>query len=457
VEQLYDKQQEAFDLLCKENGGVGWMRVGAGKTRVGILAALFLTNQRNCPVILCVCRRSSFYDPWTTEVATLQLNVDVKQIEEFECDHSFKPKRPTLVLISEGKLINKRTINQMLYLVEHEIAGALILDEGWLYKNPKAQKHIAITNFARHLPTILLSGSIMPKRDLVDIYGQITAAGRGPTLARSLTDFRAKYQMGISGNFFAWYPKPGAYMEIMQKVRPYTYIYFPKDHERKIHETVKKIPLTAEQKDYIEQLKHYAEIESEKVNFQLNSMSAVIIKAQQISDGWVRSPDGTIDYVDSNKIDVCVDMVEDIIAGGERVVVWCAFREDIRRLMPYMEKIAPVATLQSGDRFNLELWNINQPVIALATEASGTSINHFAQVPYGIYFSQDWKWRSLEQSQGRHTRHNSQHETAYFTFLHCDRSLDARVYGTVRSAQSSEKSFLKKMEILDWIHGKKAN
>jgi len=453
VDCLYAEQKEALDIICKDNGGVGWMRVGAGKTRVGLLSAFQLTG--DYPVVLCICRRSSFYDPWTTEVATLQLKCQVLEIEDIELRQTFN--RATLLLISEGKLNQPFALRQIESLIERNQVGAMILDEGWLYKNPKSLKHIAVARFAKLVPTVLLSGSIMSRRDLVEIYGQITAAGRGHKLARSLTDFRAQYQQGISGSFFAWYPKPGAYLQIMDKVRPFTYVYFPKDKERKIHETVRKIPLTEEQEDYITQLKHYAEIESEKVNFQLNSMATVIIKAQQISDGWIKLPDGTIEYVDSNKIDVCVDMVADIIEAGEKVVVWCAFREDIRRLMPYMEKIAPVATLQSGDRFNTDLWNLNQPAICLATEASGTSVNHFAQVPYGIYFSQDWKWRSLEQSQGRHTRYNSQHETAYFTFLHCNRSLDARVYGTVRTSQSSEKSFIKKMEILDWVHGKKVN
>jgi hypothetical protein len=99
------------------------------------------------------------------------------------------------------------------------------------------------------------------------------------------------------------------------------------------------------------------------------------------------------------------------------------------------------------------LWKDKDCRICLATEASGSSVNHFAQVPYAIYFSQDTKWHSLQQSAGRHTRRSSQHTVAYNIFLHTEKFLDAQVYYTVRTSQQSERSFIRQMDVMAWLKG----
>jgi hypothetical protein len=427
-----------------QGGGVTWMRVGTGKTRVGLVAADAITNARVIPVI---ARRAAF-DDWRYEIATLQLPYTVMEVEHVPMGASFK--EPTIVLVSEGMLLNSAITGVLYSLRESNQIGAFIIDEGYLFKNPSTDKHKSLQQIREGVPSVVLSGSIMTARDLVDIYGQVAISGQGKRLAKGLSHFREQFQTGMNSYGHAeWYPKPGSYNAIMQKIEPFTYIFMPKKSERKIVESILKVHPSKEQLDYLKELKETAAIEGK---FELNNMAAIVIKAQQISDGWIQHENGDITFINAPKLERCQALVAEIVGAGERVVVWCAFRADIDRLYPYLRQVAEVAMLQSATPFDLKRWESGKPRICIATEASGSSINHFAQVPYGIYFSQDWKWLSMQQSQGRHDRRSSLHDTCFFSYLHTDKSLDSKVHYTVKASASSERGFINQLDAWQWIN-----
>lgn len=456
----FDKHQlDAYNKLVAENGGIVWMRVGDGKTRIALKAAETIAKNDNYPLIIIIARRAAFYD-WKQEIATLQMNAVIYEIDDTPIEHlpciTIKNDYQIFLLVSDGMIAKDKTQEYILQLINTKSLACIIVDELWLYKNPKSAKHKALTEFTSEHPTIGISGSIMTARDIVDIYGQVAAVGRGKALAKNLSAFRQFFQTGIAGQFMSWYPKPGAYKSMMEKIAPFTYIYFPLKQIRQAKDIIIKVQPTQQQLDLLKELKETAAIEGK---FELTNMANLITKAQQISNGWLKAEGGDVENFVSTKVDRLVALVEEILQEEEtnKLVIWCAFREDINRLHRRLETTFPkigIATLQSGREFDTKLWGRKDCRICIATEASGTSINHFAQVPFGIYFSQDFKWTSLQQSQGRHTRRSSLHDTAYFYFLHTEKSLDAQVFYTVKTAVSSEKSFIKQMDVLQWVKGK---
>jgi hypothetical protein len=449
-------QQRAFDKLIAEHGGIVWMEVGAGKTRVALMAGADIAQDSGHPVILVVARRAAFYD-WQQEIATLQLDVDVMELEEWIVGTLCH--RTTFLLVSEGMLNNPVMQSKIQVLNDDEHIGCIIVDELWLFKNPKSQKHQAIRPYTESNPSIGLSGSIMTARDMVDIFGQVAAVGRMKQLAHSLTRFRETYQKGINEyGYVSWFPKPGAYKQIMEKIEPFVSIYMPRPNERKARTNILKVRPSKQQLAYFKELQETAAIEGK---FELSNVANIITKAQQISNGWFQAENGHYHHFESPKLDRTIALVEEILEQDEKtkVVIWCAFKHDIQvlRAALFNSRSKKIATLQSGVKFDVGLWRQPHCRICLATEASGTSVNHFAQVPYGIYFSQDFKWTSLQQSQGRHTRRSSLHETAYFTFLHTEKSLDAQIFYTVKNAATSEASFIKQMDVLSWIKGRRVS
>lgn len=452
---IFDQQQQlAYEKLVSQEGGVLWMRVGEGKTRPALLAAsdVILNLHEERPIILVVARRAAFYD-WEQEVATLQLDMDVVALEDW--DGSFDSEKQTVVLVSEGKIFHDLTQDIIRGLYLNKLIGCIIADELWLYKNPTTQKHKALRRWTELVPAIGLSGSIMTARNITDIYGQVAVIGRSRVLAPTLTKFRQEYMLGIAnpGGWHEWAPKRGGYEKIMERIAPFTHIYMPEIGRVKTKVHIIKVKPNERQLDLIKELKETAAIEGK---FELTNMGNIITKAQQISNGWLKSSDNSVEYFPSSKVDRLNLLFEELMQTEFDVVVWCAFREDINRLMGIAhDHSKKVATLQSGTPFDVNLWSDPDCRICLATEASGSSINHFAQVPYAIYFSQDFKWHSLQQSSGRHTRRSSKHDTAYNIFLHSEKpALDSQVYYTVKQSQHSERSFIQRMDVQKWIQDK---
>lgn len=440
VFSLFDPAQlSAYRKLKAENGGIIWMHVGDGKTRPALMAAWEISW--DYPIIIVICRRVAF-DDWKEEIATLQLDCQVLLAEDVPPKAEWPYK--AIVLMSEGK-INNDLIDALDGLI-----GCVIIDEGYLYKNPRSQHSLAVAKFNQKHPTILVSGSVMTARDIVDIYGQVSAVGRCKELAPTLTRFRSLYQNGIQGNFFTWQPKPTAYKEIMERIEPFTYLHMPDIRRVQTKTQIFKVQPTPRQYALFKELKETAAVEGK---FELNNMANVITKAQQISNGWLKDDEGNVEYFESTKVNRTVGLVDELLHTDYKQVIWCAFREDIARLKEGLKVLnCNVATFMSGKPFDVEQWKRKDCRICLATEAMGSSVNHFAQVPYAIYFSQDSKFHSLQQSQGRHTRRSSEHPIAYFLYLHTDKSLDSRVYWTVQASRRSEKSFIRQMDVLQWIN-----
>jgi SNF2 family DNA or RNA helicase len=177
-QHLSPKQREAFELLSRDEnlGGLAFWRVGTGKTRLAIAAALHALEQSSVKanMIAVVCRRAAFYD-WRQEIATLQLNYETPEIEDLSsATEVFNLE--SFVLVSDGLLRNENTVATLQRLIDIDFLGGVIVDEGYLYCNPTSQRSKGLNKITRQLPTVVVSGSIMPARDLTQIYGQAVAA-----------------------------------------------------------------------------------------------------------------------------------------------------------------------------------------------------------------------------------------------------------------------------------------
>lgn len=444
---FHSAQQAAYDKIVEAKGGIIWHKVGEGKSRIGLLAALKLSPAR--ATILIVCRRIAFQD-WRNEIATLQIAVESYELELLPLKHNSR-KYPAIILMSWGKW-NNPILRQMVHAIKID---TIILDEGWLYKNPRTQvhEHAAEAVAVKNVPAILLSGSIMPAKDITDIYGQAAVINRGRSLATTLSDFRSKYMAGINnGQYFSWQPKRGAYKELIDRISPFTHIHMPETDARKINTQIKKVESLPRQRELIKDLKDYGSLG----DHDYNSMTAIVMKCQQISDGWIEWPNKDIDHIPSSKAEMCAAMVEEMLMDNASPVIWCAFRNDLDRLEHELATFKkPIFFLRGGKEFDRAGWDklqrCKKPAIALGTMSSGSSINAFGQCPYAIYYSEDWKWLSREQSQGRHTRKDSQHEVTHFTFLHTIGSFDSKIHHVVNQAKYTERAFIRKLEVEQWL------
>jgi len=452
---LFPQQHDAVRKLTRSRGGIVWWKVGEGKTRIALFLFAALQNAYRWAlpsICLVVCRKSAFQD-WEEEIRRCFYKPSV-----YTNDIPVHPpgRKPVFLLISAGDMARgrkrkgKTTRNQRFAALQNNpMIRFVVIDELWMYANNKSERSKCAHLLTRNRFSAGLSGTIMKARDTCEVYNQASAVQKHRFLAPSLTKFRSLYQKSIQiGNehFPRTVPRKGSYKKIMRSLREVASIHFP-EGDRLIHEQFHTIEPTPKQLQYFHELKEFYSIE--ELDLEYDHAIVISVKAQQIADGWIKTDEGIYRPVPSNKAEKLWDEVSDIVTAGHSVVVWCAFRHDVKMLARH----APFAVLQmlSGHPFDLDAWRRGDARVCLATEASGSSVNHFANTPYAIYYSSNFKWLDMQQSRGRTDRGRaSQHSTCFYKYLQVAGSLDSHVYRTTLASGRDERKLITE-GVADWI------
>lgn len=456
--EISPRQLKVVNKLIRNNGGAIFWRVGTGKTRIALgwfaTIAKEIEAEMPFPRFLVVCRREAFFD-WQNEKDKLGLKWRTREVETEDDLYSIRTKKPVLYLISHGKLAR-----MLLTLKEcSSIIYAVVFDEGFLFKNPSTEH----CKSANHLSAMIgraaiLSGSVMTARDLTDVFGQLYAINSHHRLARTLTEFRSRFMLRFAINpnsgskASRFVAQRGAAKRVTERILPVTSFYFPDNNQRRIVTDVKTLPPTRDQLQAFRELKEFYELELRGSRIELKNAPSVITKCQQISDGWVKMEEQTLP-VSTRKMEYLLSKTSELVSSGEKIVIWCAFRHTVDLILQALQKRKIKAYGMSGDhKFDIAGW-ISNGEVAVATVASGSSINHFKNCAYAIYYSHSFHWLHMQQSQGRTNRHDSLHQTCFYYFLQVEGSLDSMVYQTVKSSKGSEASLIEQAtkEVNKWL------
>jgi hypothetical protein len=161
-----------------------------------------------------------------------------------------------------------------------------------------------------------------------------------------------------------------------------------------------------------------------------------------ISNGWIYDKvEDTCVFLASTKIDRLCVLLEEIHAEGQKVVIWCAYHNDINRIAEAIELKYDLQFFTSLDTFDpSQPWDF-----VLATEAMGASVNFFKDIKYAIYFSINYKYLDLQQSMARHERKGSKHAGAHYYFLQTIGSPDIRAYYLVTQSKLKEEEIINEL------------
>ena len=255
-------------MLAKECGGIAWWRVGQGKTRVALAAFLYYPFKIETSQ-LCVFARPEAFDDWKKEAAIMGME-------------------DQLMLKSYGQLSTQSADALVRDVIGNSQIGMVCFDELYLYKNPKSLRAMAANSIAERKPTVGLSGSIMTAKRMEDIYGQCQAVNKHKRIARSMTTFREEYMIGINEfGSVRWAPQRGAYAKLMESIKDFVHVYMPKNSSRQIVESIIEVDETSQQEQIFKELQETLSLPEHGI--ELSSAASLIIKVQQVANGWIRS------------------------------------------------------------------------------------------------------------------------------------------------------------------------
>lgn len=443
-ELSWEQAQASAKFHANAFHGIAWWKAGEGKTRLALHSWWSLRNE--CKHLIVVTRRKVFYD-WENEALNKMELAAVIRTSTTVTAADFAPEAPPMILLLSGHERDIRKLDRKVPSLPLWNA-VLVIDELYMYGNDRSARSKAVHWLQRlTIGTIGLSATIMSAQDVRMIWGQARAIGLCESLAENKSDFVERYMMPLSLPYMPegakkWVTKPAAKGLIMKRLEPYVHLHYPTNDKRTIHHAILPVEPTKEQRKEIEYIKENWEFNGLEYEHAPQILHAV----SGMSNGWWKSPDGGIEHYESAKVDRLVALVEELWASGaKQLLVWCHYRADVDRLRIEFPS-ERVFTFRSGDEFNLNQWNRGAGHrVCLATMSSGASVNHFEQVQYAIYFSQNYKWVDLQQSMGRTDRKSSKHNEPYYYYLHTRGSFDQDIHETVRESADGEQAIIKRL------------
>lgn len=429
IDYLDEKQNEAFNRLATTSSDVFvfWWKMGTGKTRLA-LAAFMESDFKHCVV---VTRRVAF-DTWIGEMEICNLPITVfednYQIKNCIRIAPFAATKKTILLLSAGDLKNVP--------VNFPYGQMIVVDELYLFSNPTSQRSKILQKLTLLCSSrIGLSGTIMPARDNIAIYGQLKALNGHHPIGRNSTEFRSRYQDAAKGRFSRVFAnKRGSDVEIARRLASCSDTYFPES--RPTRTQIVKVEKTEQQAKAVKSLKELYEYDNREYKYALQIVHVV----NGISNGWFVPTSGILEHYKSTKVEALLSLVDDLVSSGDRVVVWCAYHNDIARIATEIKH--DWIEFTAAKPFDLESWDSGKSRVVLATEAMGASVNYFKHVKYAIYFSINYRLLDLQQSMGRHERKGSEHDGAHYYFLQTRGTIDAETYRLVTKSGQSEQEMM---------------
>jgi SNF2 family DNA or RNA helicase len=173
----------------------------------------------------------------------------------------------------------------------------------------------------------------------------------------------------------------------------------------------------------------------DELNRKFYSIALVkLLRLQQITGGYLRTDDGAEVQIDSAKMNLLRDVLEDI-GPDEPVVVFCRFHKDLAAVNRVADEAGRRSLELSGRMDELKRWQAGDaPVLAVQIDSGGVGID-LTRARYAIYYSLGFSLGSYEQSLARIHRPGQTRPVEYIHLL-ARGTVDEKVMAALRTRQT---------------------
>lgn len=210
----------------------------------------------------------------------------------------------------------------------------------------------------------------------------------------------------------------------------------------KMYQTL-RTPMTVEQQRAYNDLAAtlYAQLQSDDELTVANQL-VLQLRLSQITSGFFPTDDGAVvPFAENPKMDLCVEVVEELLTTGASVIVWARYREDVRQMGLRFAAHAPVRivggmTDAESDAAIRAFQSGTTRVLIGNAQAGGAGLN-LQRASYAVYYSQDYSLENRLQTEDRcHRGGSEQHTHVTYVDLVCEHTVDEIVADALRRKQS---------------------
>lgn len=412
-------QDAAASFLFETDRAMVLAPVGAGKTALTLVAIRDMIAAGHAKRVLVIAPKRVCQTVWPVECPkwTPELTISVAV---------GTPKQRKAALDADTHIVvaNYDTLQQL--STEKLKFDIIVFDELTRLKNPSGARFKALAKVIDQIPIRWgLTGSFT-SNGLEDVFGQCKIIDQR-LLGRSKGAFLQQYFYCINQDFNQWEPRNGALEQVMQRIKPATFVLEPGEYKDKLPPLhVVEVKCDMDMTDYNTMKRDFVVEFTDATAIAANA-AVVTSKLQQMASGFVYADKPK--WISKHKFDRLDELLDE--NQHANTIIAYGYREELDELL---RRYPQAKTLDEENA--VDKWNAGDiPLLLVHPKSAGHGLN----LQYGgchiVFLSLPWSLELYEQTVGRLHRGGQRHDVWCYVFL-TNGTVDERIWGALHDKRS---------------------
>jgi SNF2 family DNA or RNA helicase len=430
--RLRPYQDDAADFLYERDRAMILAPVGAGKTAITLTAMQAMLNDGLVKRWLVVAPKRVCTDVWPVEAPKWS------NITPALAVGTPAQRKAALASVAPVVVINYDNLDKLEALTGFD---GIVFDELTRLKNPSGKRFKALEKLMSTMAIRWgLTGSFT-SNGLEDVFGQCKIIDQG-LLGRAKGAFLQQYFHCVNREFGQWTPAPGALEQVMERIKPATFVLDPGDYKDKLppcHVVETRVQL-ADRGPYEKMKRDYVvKFGDDRVIAQ--NAASVTTKLQQMASGFVYNREGPlpVHWFSSHKFDRLAELLDEN-QRANTIVVYNYQEElaELRRRFPHAQTIE--------DKDVIERWNAGKVELLLVhPKSAGHGLNLQHGGCHMVFVSLPWSLELYEQTVGRLHRGGQRHAVWVYVML-TEKTIDERIWAALHEKRAVSDIAMKELK-----------
>ena len=421
--RLRPYQEDAADFLYERNRAMILAPVGAGKTAITLTAMKAMLDDGHVKRWLVLAPKRVCTDVWPVEQPKWAPGVAVRVAVGTAAERAAAWDSDAPVVVTNYD--NLQTLSDL------SAFDGIVFDELTRLKNPSGKRFKALEKLIAPVRVRWgLTGSFT-SNGLEDVFGQCKIIDQS-LLGRAKGAFMQQHFICINRDFGQWIPAHGALEQVMDRIRPATYVLEPGEYKDKLPpcHVVEVRTALADREPYERMKKEYVVRFGEERIIAQNA-GAVTSKLQQMASGFAYNRGGAAESIwfSPHKFDRLAELLDEN-QRANTIVVYSYLEElaELKRRFPHAQTI--------DDENVIERWNRGEVELLLVhPKSAGHGLNLQHGGCHMVFLSLPWSLELYEQTVGRLHRSGQKHDVWVYVML-TDKTIDERIWGALHDKRA---------------------
>ena len=412
-------QELAADFLYEADRAMILAPVGAGKTALTLTAMRDMLRDGHAKRFLVLAPKRVCLEVWPQEARIWAPGLTIAV--------AVGTPRQREAAFALGAHITVTNYDNLQALPALDIDG-VVFDELTRLKNPSGKRFKALLKVLGDMRIRWgLTGSFT-SNGLEDVFGQCKVIDQ-TLLGRSKGAFLQQYFHCINRDFGEWTPAAGALEQVMQRIKPATFVLDAGEYKDKLpplHTVVMRCSMGMT--DYKAMKKDFMLMFPDTQAVAANA-GVVTAKLQQMASGFVYAEGKATKWLSDHKFEV----LDDLLAENQHANTIIAYQYQAE-LAELQRRYPRACTLDTPDA--VERWNAGSIELLLVHPKSA---GHGLNLQHGgsriVFLALPWSLELFEQTIGRLHRSGQKHDVWCYVLL-TEGTVDEKIYTALHDKTS---------------------